>query len=143
MTVDLGPLRRTIGALQEALFTYQSRTTDESLRVLLRDATIQRFEFTFEVAWKTLKRFLEENSIEPIDRLTNRQLFRLGFEQGLLRDSAAWMLYLGRRNLTSHVYSEAIARQVFEVIPQFLEDARFLLAQLEQRLGEDDRSPHA
>ncbi len=143
MTVDLGPLRRTIGALQEALFAYQSRTTDESLRVLLRDATIQRFEFTFEVAWKTLKRFLEENSIEPIDRLTNRQLFRLGFEQGLLRDSAAWMLYLGRRNLTSHVYSEAIARQVFEVIPQFLEDARFLLAQLEQRLGEDDRSPHA
>jgi nucleotidyltransferase substrate binding protein (TIGR01987 family) len=139
----LGPLRRTIGALQEALFTYQSRTTDESLRVLLRDATIQRFEFTFEVAWKTLKRFLEENSIEPIDRLTNRQLFRLGFEQGLLRDSAAWMLYLGRRNLTSHVYSEAIAAQVFEVIPEFLEDARFLLAQLEQRLGEDDRSSHA
>jgi len=111
--------------------------------MLLRDATIQRFAFTFEVAWKTLKPFLEENSIEPIDRLTNRQLFRLGFEQGLLRDSAAWMLYLGRRNLTSHVYSEAIARQVFEVIPQFLEDARFLLAQLEQRLGEDDRSPHA
>jgi nucleotidyltransferase substrate binding protein (TIGR01987 family) len=143
MTVDLGPLRRTIGALQEALFTYQSRTTDESLRVLLRDATIQRFEFTFEVAWKTLKRFLEENSIEPIDRLTNRQLFRLGFEQGLLRDSTAWMLYLGRRNLTSHVYSEAIAAQVFEVIPEFLEDARFLLAQLEQRLGEDDRSSHA
>lgn len=143
MTVDLGPLRRTIGALQEALFTYQSRTTDESLRVLLRDATIQRFEFTFEVAWKTLKRFLEENSIEPIDRLTNRQLFRLGFEQGLLRDSAAWMLYLGRRNLTSHVYSEAIAAQVFEVIPEFLEDARFLLAQLEQRLGEDDRLSHA
>jgi nucleotidyltransferase substrate binding protein (TIGR01987 family) len=143
MTVDLRPLRRTIGALQEALFTYQSRTTDESLRVLLRDATIQRFEFTFEVAWKTLKRFLEENSIEPIDRLTNRQLFRLGFEQGLLRDSAAWMLYLGRRNLTSHVYSEAIAAQVFEVIPEFLEDARFLLAQLEQRLGEDDRSSHA
>jgi nucleotidyltransferase substrate binding protein (TIGR01987 family) len=143
MTVDLRPLRRTIGALQEALFTYQSRTTDESLRVLLRDATIQRFEFTFEVAWKTLKRFLEENSIEPIDRLTNRQLFRLGFEQGLLRDSAAWMLYLGRRNLTSHVYSEAIAAEVFEVIPEFLEDARFLLAQLEQRLGEDDRSSHA
>ncbi len=143
MTVDLGPLRRTIGALQEALFASQNRAADESLRMLLRDATIQRFEFTFEVAWKTLKRFLEENSIEPIDRLTNRQLFRLGFEQGLLRDSAAWMLYLGRRNLTSHVYSEAIARQVFEVIPQFLEDARFLLAQLEQRLGEDDCSPHA
>jgi nucleotidyltransferase substrate binding protein (TIGR01987 family) len=129
--------------LQEALFAYQNRAADESLRMLLRDATIQRFAFTFEVAWKTLKRFLEENSIEPIDRLTNRQLFRLGFEQGLLRDSAAWMLYLGRRNLTSHVYSEAIAAQVFEVIPEFLEDARFLLAQLEQRLGEDDRSSHA
>jgi hypothetical protein len=77
----LGPLRRTIGVLQEALFASQNRAADESLRMLLRDATIQRFAFTFEVAWKTLKRFLE--------------------------------------------------------------DARFLLAQLEQRLGEDDRSPHA
>jgi hypothetical protein len=89
MTVDLGPLRHTISALQEALFTYQSRMTDESLRVLLRDATIQRFKFTFEVAWKTLRRFMAENNIEQVDRLTNRQLFRLGFEQGLLRDSAA------------------------------------------------------
>jgi nucleotidyltransferase substrate binding protein (TIGR01987 family) len=133
MTIDLGPLRRTIDALQEALATYQSRAADESLRALLRDAAIQRFEFTFEVAWKTLKRFLEENSIESIDRLTNRQLFRLGFEQGLLRDSAAWMRYLQRRNLTSHVYSEVIAAQVFEVIPEFLDDARFLLTELEQR----------
>jgi len=79
MTVDLGPLRRTIGALQDS--PTKTRAADESLRMLLRDATIQRFAFTFEVAWKTLKRFLE--------------------------------------------------------------DARFLLAQLEQRLGEDDRSPHA
>jgi nucleotidyltransferase substrate binding protein (TIGR01987 family) len=133
MTIDLGPLRRTIDALQEALATYQSRAADESLRALLHDAAIQRFEFTFEVAWKTLKRFLEENSIESIDRLTNRQLFRLGFEQGLLRDSAAWMRYLQRRNLTSQVYSEVIAAQVFEVIPEFLDDARFLLTELEQR----------
>lgn len=102
---------------------------------LLRDAAIQRFEFTFELAWKTLKRYLERYSLEQVDRLTNRQLFRVGHEQGLLRDSATWLLYLQRRNETSRIYNEAAAVQVFAVIPEFLNDARFLLSRLEERLG--------
>lgn len=137
MAVDLSNLRRTVSALDEALAIYQrelANHTAPEVQVMLRDAVIQRFEFTFEVAWKTLKRYLEEYGLEQVDRMTNRQLFRLGYEQGLLRDAQAWLLYLQRRNLTSHVYSEPTAMQVFEIVPQFLDDARFLLAHLEERL---------
>lgn len=137
MALNLSSLRRTVGALDEALAIYQREMAEGAapeVQTMLRDAVIQRFEFTFEVAWKTLKRYLEEYGLEGIDRLTNRQLFRLGYEQGLLRDAQAWLLYLQRRNLTSHVYSESTALQVFAIVPDFLADARFLLARLEERL---------
>lgn len=135
--MHLSNLRRAVNAPDEALVIYErelANHTAPEVQAMLRDATIQRFEFTFEVAWKTLKRYLEEYSLEQVDRMTNRQLFRLGYEQGLLRDAQAWLLYLQRRNLTSHVYSEPTAMQVFEIVPQFLDDVRFLLVHLEERL---------
>lgn len=135
--LSLESLRRAIAALEESLVVYrreQDAHASPELMRLLRDAAIQRFEFTFEVAWKTLKRYLEIYGLEPVDRWTNRQLFRVGHEQGVLRDAAAWLLYLQRRNETSHVYNEAAAAQVFSAVPQFLDDARFLLMRLEERL---------
>ncbi len=137
MPVNLVNLRRAIAALDEGLSAFrreQSKGADPALQALLRDAAIQRFEFTFEIAWKTLRRYLEEYSLEQIDRATNRQMFRIGYEQGLLRDAEAWLLYLQRRNLTSHVYDQSIAEQIFRTVPDFLEDARWLLARLEERL---------
>lgn len=85
MAVDLSNLRRTVGALDEALAIYRrelANHTAPEVQAMLRDAVIQRFEFTFEVAWRTLKRYLEEYGLEQVDRMTNRQLFRLGYEQG-------------------------------------------------------------
>ncbi len=137
MAVDLSNLRRTVGAPDEALAIYRRELANHAaleVQAMLRDAVIQRFKFTFEVAWKTLKRYLEEYGLEQVDRMTNRQRFRLGYEQGLLRDAQAWLLYLQRRNLTGRVYSEPAAMQVFEIAPQFLDDAQSLLARLEEKL---------
>ena len=52
----------------------------------------------------------------------------------LLRDAEAWMLYLRQRNLTSRVYDQSVAEAIFSAIPEFLEDARWMLARLEERL---------
>ncbi|MGQ9813721.1 MAG: nucleotidyltransferase substrate binding protein [Candidatus Roseilinea sp.] len=137
MPVDLANLRRAIAALEEGLSIFQreqSSLADPTLQLLLRDAAIQRFEFTFETAWKTLKRYLQEYGLEQVDRATNRQIFRMGYEQGLLRDAEAWLLYLRQRNLTSHVYDQSVAEAIFRTIPEFLEDARWMLARLEERL---------
>lgn len=137
MPVYLVHLRRAIAALEEGLSAFrreQSNDADPALQALLRDAAIQRFEFTFEIAWKTLRRYLEEYGLEQIDRASNRQMFRIDYEQGLLRDAEAWLLYLQRHNLTSHVYDQSIAEQIFRTVPDFLEDARWLLARLEEWL---------
>lgn len=77
------------------------------------DGTIQRFEFVFELFWKTLRRVLQD---QGIDAGTPRDVLRAGYEARLLADEAAWLRMLRDRNDTSHTYDEAKAIAVYESI---------------------------
>lgn len=77
---------------------------------LVRDACIQRFEFTFELAWKAAKLYLEFKSIEVRNP---RDTLREALAQGLIADGNAWTELQEHRNLTSHTYNEAIAQSVY------------------------------
>jgi nucleotidyltransferase substrate binding protein (TIGR01987 family) len=135
MALELSSYEKAITSLDMALKAYAAASQPEGSteRELMRDGVIQRFEYTFELAWKLVKRYLEEYGLERVDSLTNRDLFRVGFEQGLLRDAEAWLNYLKSRNLTSHTYEPATAKIVFQSAQAFLGDARFLLDQLHTR----------
>ena len=102
---------------------------------LARDGLIQRFEFTFELSWKTLKRYLEEYGLDQVDGMTNRELFRVGFEQGLLDHPETWFHYLRMRNQSSHVYNEGKAAAVFSAARNFLHDVQSLLDRLEAKIN--------
>lgn len=130
--LDLSSLEKASEALELALKVYDKSILpeDNPERVLLRDGVIQRFEFTYELSWKMLKRYLEEFSLEKADGLNNRDLFRIGWEQGLIIDPEKWFHYLKMRNQTSHVYDKAKAEEVFAATRQFLPDSQFLLKQL-------------
>ncbi|MBF0627409.1 MAG: nucleotidyltransferase substrate binding protein [Magnetococcales bacterium] len=107
---------------------------------LIRDGVIQRFEFTYELAHKMLRRYLEmtDASPESFDGMTFQDLIRTGNEQGLLlHDWTAWKEYRQSRTDTSHTYHEEKAVRVIGRIPVFLEEARFLLGQLRQRTGQE------
>ena len=106
---------------------------------LYRDGVIQRFEFTYELSHKTLKRYLEMTAANPtaIDDMVFQDLIRTGNEQGLLlNDWEAWKGYRQSRTDTSHTYNEEKALRVIDRIPVFLEEARFLLKQLRKRTGQ-------
>lgn len=135
MPLDTSSFEKAIGSLGTALTACANALQPEGSaeRELMRDGVIQRFEYTFELAWKMLKRYLEEYGLEKADSLTNRDLFRVGFEQGLLRDAEAWLAYLKSRSLTSHTYDQATAQAVYQSGKDFLQDARFLLAQLKAK----------
>jgi len=79
----------------------------------VRDAVIQRFEFTWELAWKLLRRKLLSEGIEAG---TPRQAIRAAVEGGLLTDGNLWTELMRMRNLTSHTYDEALARQVYAFV---------------------------
>jgi len=130
MSIDFSPLEKAISSLNRALARAIEARGDEELR----DACIQRFEYTFELCWKMLKRQLEQELPNPseVDGFSYRHLFRIGAERGLVQDVEAWFDYRERRNITSHTYDEVKAAKVFEALPAFAGHAAELLACLKE-----------
>ncbi|MDP1832835.1 MAG: nucleotidyltransferase substrate binding protein [Geothrix sp.] len=132
MTLDLTPLVNAIARLEEGLEAYGRDTS----QTLIRDGLVQRFEFTYEIGHKMLKRYLEASSPTPddFDRMPFQDLIRSGNEQGLLLgDWPTWKTYRDMRSKTSHTYDEGVALEVVGGIPAFLEEARYLCGQIQQR----------
>jgi len=83
---------------------------------LIRDGTIQRFEFSFELVWKTLKLYLERQGHEfggP------RATLKIAFAEGLIttpEEADIWLKMLEDRNLTSHTYNQALAERIYRHI---------------------------
>ena len=130
--LDLTPLVNARLRLAEGLARYQLDIHDAQIR----DGLIQRFEFTYEISHRTLKRYLETVSATPgeYDTMPFADLIRSGNEQGLLRSGwPVWKGYREMRSKTSHTYDEGTAIEVASGIPDFLEEACYLLAQLQQR----------
>lgn len=75
------------------------------------DGLIQRFEFTFELAWKLIKSYAEYQGIDK-EIMGSRDAVRWAFESGLIGDSDVWMEMIKRRNDTSHTYDEDTAKEV-------------------------------
>jgi nucleotidyltransferase substrate binding protein (TIGR01987 family) len=98
----------------------------------VRDAVIQRFEYTYELAWKSLQRRLTEDlGSEAVAPLSRRDLFRLAAERALIDDPLPWFEYHKARNITSRTYNERIAEEVYVVAQAFLSDVESLLRVLE------------
>lgn len=104
----------------------------EPFSVIVRDATIQRFEFTSEAVWKGVRDWLrrEESLEENHPRGCYRALFRIGRIDEAL--AANLMQAIEDRNRTSHAYIEALAQSVFESIPQHAAAFRQVLERLSQ-----------
>ena len=88
---------------------------------------IQGFEYTHELAWKTMKNFLETQGIGNL--YGSRDTTRVAFRSGLIENGEAWMDMVDKRNLTSHTYDEETATQVVTAIctTYFVEFERLLV----------------
>lgn len=135
MKFVITPLEKALGQLEKSLKYLESpeSVADPELREQFRAAVIQAFEFSFELSWKFIKRYLEQFSIEKVDGFTAKQLFRVAHEQGLIQNVDAWFKYLEKRNLTSHTYDGTVAERVYEGAKEFLGDARYLLKELQEK----------
>jgi len=140
MKLDLTSLRKALSDLEESLGHFSSELAkDPSLRRTLMSACIQSFEFTFELAIKLMKRQLELilPSQSNVDHMLFMDLIRSAAEAGLIDDVARYRTYREKRNITSHTYDQAKAEEIMAVLPDFRDDVRRLLAELERKNRDD------
>lgn len=133
MPLDITPLVNAIERLREGLARHRSEPADDQLR----DGLIQRFEFTYELCHRMLRRFIRQTAASPeeVDRMAFQDLIRTANQQGLLLgDWPAWHRYRDARARTSHAYQAKAAREVAEAIPGFLTEAEYLRDELRKRL---------
>lgn len=107
------------------------------LSKLEEQGLIQAFEFTHELAWKTLKDFLESRGVQNL--YGSKDTTRAAFSAGLIRNGEAWMNMIQSRNLSSHTYDEATAAQIASAIRDIylaeFEALRATLDRLEKEEG--------
>ena len=99
--------KSALAQLELAIHAYTEKPCD----ALYRDGLIQRFEFTVELAWKSLKEYLEDQGM-VLSIASPRGILKEAFAAGVISDAEQWNNILTARNLTSHVYEEETAEQI-------------------------------
>lgn len=128
-----GHFLKALSQLRNAVALAEQR----QLSQLEEQGLIQAFEFTHELAWNTLKDFLESRGV--LNLYGSKDSTREAFRAGLLQNGEAWMDMIQSRNLTSHTYDETIAAQIVATIraTYFLEfeALRLKLEELKKEAG--------
>ena len=99
---------------QKALNQLQKFIDKGKLSELEEQGLIKAFEYTYELAWNTIKDFLEYKG--QTDIYGSRDAIRKAFELGLIEDGEGWMDMLKSRNVTSHTYNEETAREIYQAV---------------------------
>lgn len=101
---------KALKQLRDAVMLAQERPLSQ----LEKQGLIQAFEFTHELAWNTLKDFLEESGVQNL--YGSRDATREAFKTGLIKNGEVWMNMIQSRNLTSHTYDETVADEIVSSI---------------------------
>ena len=119
----LANFERALALLREAMVNGPA-----ALNQLEKEGAIQRFEYCFELAWKTTKDYMEANGF-VFAVVMPRQVLKEAYAAKVIEDGQVWMAMLDHRNLLSHTYNPMVFEQAVEAIHQ-----RYLSA-LEQLYG--------
>ena len=122
LTFHLERVKQALSTLDEVL--------EMPYTMIVRDASIQRFEYTFEIAWKLFKKVAKVDGIEVT---SPRQALRAAYQMGLIIDIDIWFEMLEDRNMTSHTYDQYIANKVYESAKRLPEELKQAIARISDR----------
>ena len=124
---------RALSQLREAVELARQRP----LSKLEEQGLIHAFEFTHELAWNTLKDFLEERGSEKL--YGSRDVTRAAFKAELIENGQAWMQMIKSRNLTSHTYDEETAANIVsDIRTTYFSEFETLRVALEKLMEEEE-----
>ncbi len=123
-------IQQSLNNLENALARLKEGLEIKNPDQLYIDGIIQRFEFSLELFWKTLKRLLES---EGINSDTPKNTLKEAYQIGWIKDETAWLQMLNDRNLTSHVYDADTARRIYEDIKKYFPEMHKIFLELKLR----------
>jgi|SRR5665213_196196 len=118
-----------LAAFEQALNTFKEALL-ENPSPLERDGAIQRFEYCFDLAWKTLKRSMEKHGFLELN--SPRAIFAAAFTEGIIDDEVIWSTILLRRNASVHTYNQKLAEALFSELPEYYNAMSVLLKKLKE-----------
>ena len=121
-------------ALTAAIMQLDKGLQEASLHAeneLMRDGAIQRFEYTMDLSWKMIQRYLKLIQVEESAIRSKNDLFREAARIQIIEDAEAWIGYYAARNENSHDYNTEKADQVYVQAKRFLPDVKKLLEALQ------------
>lgn len=123
--------QQRLSSLQKAFEQLQKAVAQKSYSDLEREGLIQRFEYTYELSWKTLQDLLEYKGYADIKG--PRPVIEQAFKDGYITDGVTWMAMKKSREATSHTYDKATAEEIAEsIINQYFDVFQALLVKLQQ-----------
>ena len=138
MVLDLSSLAKAVDVLAITVEANEQAGGDPRFtngqRIAIRAGVTQHFEFTYELCWKFMKRWLKTVAgRNDVDGISRRELFRIAAAEKLIDNPTTWFDIHTARNRTSHIYDEATAAEVLAVALTFHPLAADLLARLHAR----------
>lgn len=118
---------KAILSLEEIILIGLSEKNEELFDLIIRDATIQRFEYVFEFTIKVIRVYIKNNysKASSYDEFSFKDNIRVALQLHITTASLEdWICFRDARNKTSHTYSEAIAQEVYQSAKKFVNIAR-------------------
>jgi nucleotidyltransferase substrate binding protein (TIGR01987 family) len=120
-------LESKIDKFEQALITFKEALL-KNPSDLERDGAIQRFEYCFDLAWKSAKHYLEQKGIIEIN--SPRSVFSAAFAEGIIDDENLWSTIILKRNASVHTYNRQLAETLFTELPDYYNAMHSLLIKL-------------
>lgn len=131
LTTKLRNYQDALLRLKEAIIEFTQENTSD----VVRDGLIQRFELTYELAWKTTRDYLIVQGI--VDKNSPKSVLREAFAQRLIEDELVWLEMIDDRSKTTHLYSQEEAERIANmIVSQYASELELLLQKL---LSEEQR----
>lgn len=132
MEIDITNLKSCLATLKASMVTLDKNKTCDFVD-MLEDSCIKRFEYTLEIARKTMKRILKKVYGKEEQELTVNNTFRLMQGYNFVPDWKNWREYYEKRNNTAHEYNIEKSRQLITIIPQFINDTEILIKNIDEK----------
>ena len=127
-TDDIKILKQAMLRLEE------TKSWEDDVR--LQESVIKRFEFTFEMSWKAMKRYLNDQSIETYGV---KETILKAAQAGIIDNPSTWTDFLKTRNLSTHTYKQEVADLVYSKAMEFGAEVKKLVDAMEKKIGELER----